>query len=451
VKSLIDKIIEPISSENPVGKPTSEGKTRDFLEDEVMKIGTLEHGKVDWKNLEEKTIKILSKECKDFKILSYLMLALQCDHNPERFLISLEILAKFSSKYWARGFPNPGEKPHALKRKLLTLMLNRSLDSVKQLKLLLSDNSLVSRYEKVCASMDKIVVKHKLKLKTTSGMSAWVKNELSRLEEPKEEAPVSVLSEKPVNTVNRVVSDVNLSDERKTKESYLQLAQFTNESDIENVLGYQLRRFGLWHNIYNAPPNSKQGNTEMRAVSDDRVLEYIESINTRPSKEILMRIEQTLESSPFWIKGSYLAALCANELNMPKVSDAILSATVSFLEKTPSLLACNFSDGSAFVDEEVQQWLGGKQNKLQTDVFSKELEKTYNSKGLEATLSAINKKLKKSKDQRDICHLKLLAAEFFRSSGMESLAITQLQALEEETKQMLVSKWEPAFIKRLAY
>jgi len=83
---MMELLLEPVSAKSAAGQYDEDNKDREYLDDEFMKVGTLQHGSLDWLALEEKAIDFLSKECKDFKVLSYLMLCLQQDKNPDKFL-----------------------------------------------------------------------------------------------------------------------------------------------------------------------------------------------------------------------------------------------------------------------------------------------------------------------------------------------------------------------------
>jgi len=244
--------------------------------------------------------------------------------------------------------------------------------------------------------------------------------------------------------------NVNLSDERKVKETYFTLAKFTNDIDPGDSLGYQLRRFGLWHGITSVPNVGKNGCTEMMAVSKDRVFEYVEKIRSDSSVELLKRIEHTIETSPFWLEGNYLSACCAESLNMTEVATAIQQLTNAFLKRLPILAKSKFSDGSEFLTLETASWLKNTEKKYASVEVSSNFDEIYKTKGLEATLNEINLQLETVKEPRESCHLKLLAAEFFKKSGLHSLAKSHFLALEEEVKSMLVVDWEPMFLQRLS-
>lgn len=450
---MINALIEPISSKNAAGEYVDDHTIREYLDDEFMKIGTLQHGSLNWLDLEEKSIHFLSKECKDFKVLSYLMLCLQQDGNPERFLISLKALHQFSKKYWLKGHPRPGKAGEGIKKKLFLLMLNRSIKSSDHLSFLLSDMPLLEQYKLAINELEKIVKKHSLDIDGLTKITTAVTEGLASLDDGIEEEAGALKNESAKtssasSSVGAGFEKINLTDERKIKDSYFKLANFTNDIDGKNPLGYQLRRFGLWQTITAIPPTGKNGCTEMMAVPKDRAFDYIDSIKNNATVDLLKRIEHTIETSPFWIQGSYLAAGCAEKLNMSDVALAIQQSTLRFLQRLPTLGDNKFSDGTDFLDDKTKQWLSNTDSK-ESDAKD-DFEQLYTTKGLEATLNEINKQLTLIKEPRDSYHLKLLAAEFLKKSGMHSLAQSHFLSLEEEVRGMLVTDWEPIFLQRLS-
>lgn len=124
------------------------------------------------------------------------------------------------------------------------------------------------------------------------------------------------------------------------------------------LVGYQLRRFGLWAHIQAAPP-ARQGNrTELMAVPLDITRVYEEAIaSTAFDPALLQRIEKSVTACPYWIRGSFLAATVATRLAMGEVAEAIRCATARFVQRMPALQQLCFSDGTVFVDDQCLAWV----------------------------------------------------------------------------------------------
>ena len=71
-----------------------------------MKIGSLTHQEIQWHEVENKAIHLLAYQTKDVRLLGYLIICLQHQSTPERFLLSLHLLTDFISTHWEIAHPS---------------------------------------------------------------------------------------------------------------------------------------------------------------------------------------------------------------------------------------------------------------------------------------------------------------------------------------------------------
>src|SRR5690554_2021207 len=79
--------------ENIVGREVEKSEDYTWLDEEMMKIGSLQHGEVDWNGAEARAVRLLSEVGKDLKVLGHLLHCLQRDGDGVRFALSLRLLA----------------------------------------------------------------------------------------------------------------------------------------------------------------------------------------------------------------------------------------------------------------------------------------------------------------------------------------------------------------------
>lgn len=467
MSDLVKKIIEPVSEKS---KENSEEAALivDFLNEEIMKVGTLQHGNVDWQAIQEKSIWYLLNVKKDFRILSYLILTLQNNLTPQTFLVSLDLLCKFARIYWESGDTKKNKNGSIFKQKIIKQVLERSLENSRKLEFYESDLELLPQIAPLQRDLDALVKEKEVPFVSMALMFNSIKNGLELLTEVEKKHDSKSKTKKQATSDSEkretfhknepALGALNLTSDREVKQAYLKLAKYTNEVSPENSLGYRVRRFGLWHSIQNVPPVNKKGVTEMTSVPADRVSEYKDLVTTQPSKELLERIEHTIVTSPFWLTGSYLAAECANNLAYRQLSEVIREETQIFVNRVPGLLDGCFSDGTPFADEETKKWL--VMEKIEVDdsenhilisstVSQDDYEKLYVNQGLEFVLNKINVALENSKEPREAFHLKLLYAGFLMKSGLFVLAQEQLSTLLDTVSYMGVIDWEPSFFYKL--
>ncbi len=96
--------------DNPVGERLRDDPQLNFVDSQMMKVGSLSHGEVQWEEVENSVISLLSTKTKDIKLLTVLMQCLQHKATPERFTLSIGVLVDFISHFWFECQPIPGER-----------------------------------------------------------------------------------------------------------------------------------------------------------------------------------------------------------------------------------------------------------------------------------------------------------------------------------------------------
>ena len=129
----VDQVLNPIPGDTGVGESLAEDSTLEFLEDEIMKVGSLAHNDIDWHKVESEALKLLADRSKDIKVLGFVMLSLQRGGDGERFALSLYLLHRVLDDWWENAWPYPGAKGQRARKMLFTQMLQRALKAVESL------------------------------------------------------------------------------------------------------------------------------------------------------------------------------------------------------------------------------------------------------------------------------------------------------------------------------
>ncbi|MDF5814344.1 type VI secretion system domain-containing protein [Pseudomonas aeruginosa] len=247
------------------------------------------------------------------------------------------------------------------------------------------------------------------------------------------------------------------NSEREGRRSLLAVAELINRQDAYDPTGYQLRRFALWAHLTSAPP-ARDGRTELMAVPVDIVEGYQEALASNALNPVLLqRVEKSVTSSPYWIRGSYLASMIAERLEMPQVAMAIRHRTEHFLLRLPTLMDLQFSDGRPFVDIEVQSWVSGAgaRDEVATQTGSdfatlrRELT-TCLGAGVEAFLVQIEQMQLASTSPRERCHTLTIAADLLHARGLKWLATSLYATAEQMRTSVSLEQWEPELFNHLA-
>ena len=250
---------------------------------------------------------------------------------------------------------------------------------------------------------------------------------------------------------------ISLGNERETRRAVLSMAEFINQQDIYDPTGFQLRRFGLWAHIQLAPIARQDQRTELMVVPADIAISYEEAVaGTAIDPALLLRVEKSVAASPYWIRGSFLAASIAGRLAMGEVAEAIRSATARFVLRLPALQSLCFSDGTAFIDEQCLAWLKGGHGPTEQTTASQEfsslraeLVSQLEVAGVEPVLLQLQALQTDYRSPRERCHTTAIAADLLATKGVSWLAQDLCASVVRTMQQTSAAAWEPEVFNRL--
>jgi type VI secretion system protein VasJ len=117
IQAFRQPLQQSISQDSPAGSPVASDARLEFIANQMIKVGSLAHGEVDWDKTEQKMIHILCTQRKDIKLLSHLLQCLQNQATAERF-----VLAGFIATWWGTCYPVQGKKGERIRRRFFAQM-----------------------------------------------------------------------------------------------------------------------------------------------------------------------------------------------------------------------------------------------------------------------------------------------------------------------------------------
>jgi len=186
-------------------------------------------------------------------------------------------------------------------------------------------------------------------------------------------------------------------------------------------------------------------------VPADIVEGYREALSANiVNPALLQRVEKSVVASPYWIRGSFLAASIAQRLEMKEVAVAIRLATERFVRRIPILVDLQFNDGRAFVDSETRGWLSGadadgqgRQAPLEFRALREELAAQLESEGVEVVLRRLQEMQGDDATPRWRGHARVIAADMLAARGLTWLAEDLYAGVDRVMRDMPASLWEP--------
>lgn len=447
-------LLEPISTHCPAGLFDVEDQAYQAIDQEMVKMGGLHQGSIDWEFIETESSQYLVKHCKQLRIVAHLQTAWLRTGQWPAWSDSLGLLAGLVENYWETAHPKPGPTGLPAKRRQIAQMLERLSESLPALtpvsfsrEAWLQAQGALARLE-TCAASAQIPVEP---MRALAQMLAR-RGESAAPPLPIEQPPREVLQD-------FARQPAGLGNERETRRAALAMADMINQQDPYDPAGYQLRRFALWGHIRTAPSARRECLTELAAVPKDLAEGYQEALNgVAVEPALLLRIERSVAAAPFWIRGSYLASAAAVRLAMEDVAAAIHLSSVRFVRRVPGLMKLCFSDGSAFVDEPTRAWLiaargpdAGSGPAVEYQALREELVTQLRNEGVEVVLLRLQAMQAGQSAPRQRCHASVIAADLLAARGLSWLADDLYANAARLMAATAADVWEPDLYRRLVH
>ncbi len=450
-------IATPISLENPVGERLVDDPMFEFIETQMMKVGSLSHGNVQWEEVEHSTVTLLRDKTKDLKLLAILLQCLHQDMTPSRWVVSFEVLGDFMARFWVTCHPASGERGNLVRRRFYSQISQRFSTASKTVN--------YAQFGAVHqASLQDALDGFKQALQHAQlGNDDVTEQLLQQVEQGLRRQPSSPKVADTTQTPSEVrqpesaavVPTVDNSSDKAAKTTLLNVASFLAEQDLAMPLSIRLKRYALWGNITAAPDHNTQGLTQLRGMQADRIRDYQAQL-THPDLVLWRKVEQSLTMAPFWFEGQWMSHHIAKQLGHDSWCSAIVQECASFLERLPVLTSLTFKDGSPFVSDEVKRWLADAQPSHGThgqggNWHDQRQEALTLAKegGIAVALTYLNDRLAQATEPRDKAYWRLLIADVLRANQLDAMAAQHYQTLYTQISTLSVTDWEPSLMAQL--
>lgn len=432
---------------------------RDYLtlEEEMMKVGSLQHAQVAWEDAEMLAVKLLSEQGKDLKVLGYLLHCMQHDGSGVRYALSLRLLARaIMQPWWEHAYPNSDARAVVLRQRLFQQFIQRSLALLAVVNFTDAEEELAACLSSL-AELQHNVAEKGLPSKEIDKLA----NKLNAVGTEKKPTPPPTTVETPATPAPVAKAPelhLEAGNERTNRQALLKMANFLGSQHPEEPLVYRLRRHAIWMSIHVLPvTHQESGKTELAPVSPDRIAEYQDGLEKGGDTALWQRVENSVALSPYWLEGHRISAALASQLGYTCCAEAIREETQRFVDRLPSIKMLKFSDGTPFLDKETADWLA-QQPSSQRALTSQgawqqgleEAKALLNEGDLGAGLKRLDQGLSQALFPRDQVYWRLAIAELLDDAGLETLAKQHYQTLHTTATALGLEHWEPALVARLA-
>ncbi|WP_025856738.1 type VI secretion system protein TssA [Pseudomonas sp. CHM02] len=450
-------LLTPIDPEQPAGHFDVEDETYQAIDQEMVKLGGLREGDIDWPYIDEASRQYLATQCKHWRILGHLQVVWLRTRQWARWADALGLIAGMVELYWDSAYPKPGPTGYLNKRKQVQRLLGELVQVLPTLERSSFEPAYQAAAELALANLQRCVESAKLDPAPLDALQ----RQLDKYSEPvvaTEPARAATSGSALESAFFPSLKPQAPSNEREQRRAVLNMAEQINQQDPYDPTGYQLRRFGLWSHLRTAPPITRDRRTELTAVPKDIVDGYQDALNHNAIEpNLLLRIEKSVCASPYWLRGSYLAAQVASRLAMEEVAAAIRQTCERFVCRLPALLELCFSDGTPFVDAQTQAWITGADQAQATSSpvqeyagLRDELTTQLNTEGVEVVLLRLQDLHATHDTPRQRSYATVIAADLLASRGLSWLADDLYASVARLMRETTAQGWEPELYRKVA-
>lgn len=463
---LLAELAPAEAGQPAVGRCIDDEPDYAWLDEEMMKVGSLRHAEVDWPGAEKRAVRLLGESGKDLKVLGHLLHCLQQDGDAVRFALSLQLLSGALNGWWNDAWPFQGLRGAGARTRVFAQICQRASKLATTLDFSGGAEAERQACQQACDATLDAAEARELPLDELEALRRTLDDAPSRT------SPAGDASDRPATTQDNDSATASVVDtakvpevrlesgnERGNRQALLKMADFLNDQAPGEPLGYRLRRHAIWHGIH-APPASRDGQrTELAPVSADRAADYRERLARGADAVLWRRIEASLAVGPYWLEGHRLSAEAADALGHPRCAQAIREETARFVARLPGIEALSFNDGTPFVDGVTGAWLdnapvggAGAMRDGNGEPWQAGLEEAREilaEQGLQGALGVLDAGLARARSPREHAYWRLASAELLGEAGLGALAQQHYQTLHHGLADIDLAHWEPALLARL--
>ncbi|MCS3455793.1 type VI secretion system protein VasJ [Aeromonas sp. BIGb0405] len=440
-------------SREPV--PPDNGKW-DYVETELVKLGSLAHSQVDLDAVAESCLQLFELHTKDMRVLAQLLRCLQQPAKLAPFATALDLLEAWLGAYWLTAWPHN----LAQKQRLMTQIVKRfeaaaersceSASAAELSQLLGRWDRLSSRWLALCPDKEETLASLGSALRRAQSQQAA--QQQAEGGQRAQTAPSGASSATAMGLTATpspaAPLEIDSSNDRAWRQTQLKVAELLIERQSEAAVGYRLRRHAIWSGIATPPLAGANGKTQLAPVSADMVDEYRAAMG-QPTQALWQKVEQSLTLAPYWLEGHQLSFELARALGFNEAAQGIREEAQAFLARLPGLKALSFSDGTPFLPAVCASWLQQARAGEGGAELGSLAQLDLDEGGLALALQRLEEQMQGLSEPRSRFYAELVQADLLAQAGMGSLARQHYQHLWQTTVRLGLAQWEPSLVNRL--
>jgi type VI secretion system protein VasJ len=464
---IINLGTEPISDAAPAGESVRYDPEFEQLAAEIAKLESITPTAIDWSLVVQLSETILKTKSKDYRVASYLVLALFQTDKFQGLLNGFKMYEELIRNFWETGFPEITRirgrigSLEWLSGRLGTALARDAKSS--------APDDLILELEKTTQSLPAALAEL-LGDKTPSFKDFQTAVESRAKEVRARTAAAERAKEEKARRAEAIASgDVTeVADAEKVidecREKLIRISGFLFKAEPTAPTAYRISRSITWGWLVSVPTN-ENGVTFIPPVPADAIQKCNALAESKNWNAIVDEVESEFFNRVF---GFGLQRLCVQALKelgegYAGPRQAILTELAALAKRLPEIFDLKFNDGSQFADPQTKSWI--KSEVLPIAISSGTPEPAGDTKTdpessapLEAAAKA-KRLLAEGKLQEamglftegiaksSLCKVRFLwrlqLAKLCMEAGKLQLALPQLTALDEDVSRFCLEEWEP--------
>ena len=281
------RLLTGLSQEQIKGAVSSEDPCWEYVETELVKLGSLAHGQIDLDAVAEACLCLLESRTKDMRVLVQLLRCLQQPAKASLMLTALVLLTAWVRAYWHEAWPGNVSQKQRLMVQIIKRFesalprLSENADTDELVKLLAYTRELESFWLGLYPDTNELFEIWINGLERANGQR--VVNARNDTVEPPQgrvmtvtalaKSGMAVLLGKR-GEANVADVEIDSSSDRTWRQTLLKVAELLIERQPDAAVGYRLRRHAIWAGITAAPVITRDNKTHLAPMSVDLVDEY---------------------------------------------------------------------------------------------------------------------------------------------------------------------------------
>ncbi|MFO6299428.1 type VI secretion system protein TssA [Rahnella sp. S5-11] len=432
----------------------------EYIDSEMVKLGSLTHGQLDIAEIQQKALKLLMTESKDFRLMVHLLRTLQHGGKATELLLALQLLARYTEQFWLHAWPQKAAHKNRFAQQVLkrfeTAAISFASDADRtQRDAMLSEFAHLAQLWKqqdsllLSQSADELVTLYQRRIQEHAA-EATVRQERPAPEMSGTGGIEQTQNQHPVATVS-----IETHDDKSWRQTLLKVADVLCERHPQSTTGYRLRRHALWQNITTAPQAESGGRTSLAAFPADMMADYQARLPAA-TPEFWEQVEKSLLLAPYWFDGHCLSSRIACQLGYVETAAAIRDELNTFIGRIPALRNLQFTDHTPFLCEQTHSWLEEDHtSKAISGVSATHDDETNNiwqcfsEQGLTPALQRLEQLQQQSSGPRQLFYQQFLGVQLLEKAGLQASAQQQYITLHHAARQITLPDWEPALLEQL--